>query len=221
MINAVNNRYYNSETVNKGSMRSIIGDTKFAMSDSGLKCPYSNLAKDGIIEYNGVTFCCDYKHNAITLGDVVSNPKKVLTIGLSGGGVLKVNVDNLDDLGKASGMFSPADLNAIMRAIQTYKHCTSKLNEIEDEENESPEEIAQDDETAEASKNTSLEELRLYNEEMMEKLISKDALLNDSSDIKLDYEERLSDEELERRIDMLFEDSGKNIQSMAEEFINE
>lgn len=33
-----------------------------------------------------------------------------------------------------------------MRAIQTYKHCTSKLNEIEDEENESPEEIAQDDE---------------------------------------------------------------------------
>jgi len=130
---------------------------------------------------------------------------------LSGGGVLKVNVDNLDDLGKASGMFSPADLNAIMRAIQTYKHCTSKLNEIEDEENESPEEIAQDDETPEASKNTSLEELRLYNEEMMEKLISKDALLNDSSDIKLDYEERLSDEELERRIDMLFEDSERNI----------
>ena len=134
-----------------------------------------------------------------------------MKINVQDGGVLKVNVDNLDDLGKASGMFSPADLNAIMRAIQTYKHCTSKLNEIEDEENESPEEIAQDDETAEASKNTSLEVLRLYNEEMMEKLISKDALLNDSSDIKLDYEERLSDEELERRIDMLFEDSGRNI----------
>ena len=211
MINALNNRSYNSDIVKKGSMRTIIGDTKFAMPDSGLKCPYSNLAKDGVIEYNGVTFCCDYKHNAITLGDVVSNPKKVLTIGLSGGGVLKVNVDNLDDLSRASGMFSPADLNAIMRAIQTYKHCTSKLNEIEDEENESPEEIAQDDETTETSKNTSLEELRLYNEEMMEKLISKDALLNDPSDIKLDYEERLSDEELERRIEMLFEDSERNI----------
>ena len=46
---------------------------------------------------------------------------------------------------------------------------------------------------------------------MMEKLISKDALLNDLSDIKLDYEERLSDEELERRIEMLFEDSERNI----------
>ncbi len=60
-----------------------------------------------------------------------------------------------------------------------------------------------------------LEELRLYNEEMMEKLISKDAFLNDPSDIKLDYEERLSDEELERRIEMriemLFEDSERNI----------
>lgn len=178
MINALNKYSYSSEIINKVQKKPTEGIMAFSMPDSGLKCPYSNLAKDGIIEYNGVTFCCDYKHNAITLGDVVSNPKKVLTIGLSGGGVLKVNVDNLDDLGKASGMFSPADLNAIMRAIQTYKHCTSKLNEIEDEENESPEEIAQDDETAEASKNTSLE----------------------------DYEERLSDEELERRIDRLFEE---------------
>ena len=46
---------------------------------------------------------------------------------------------------------------------------------------------------------------------MMEKLISRDALLNDPSDKKLDYEERLSDEELERRIEMLFEDSERNI----------
>ena len=61
-----------------------------------------------------------------------TNPRKVLTIGLSGGGSLKVNADNLDSLSKAVGMFSPADLNAIMRAIQTYKHCTSKLKEMED-----------------------------------------------------------------------------------------
>ena len=29
------------------------------------KCPYSHLAKDGLIEYNGVIFVCDYKRNMI------------------------------------------------------------------------------------------------------------------------------------------------------------
>lgn len=32
---------------------------------------------------------------------------------------LKVNVDNLGDLAKAAGMFTPKDLNAIMRAIES------------------------------------------------------------------------------------------------------
>lgn len=34
------------------------------------KCPYSFLAKDGVIQYKGVTFVCDYKQNAITLGNM-------------------------------------------------------------------------------------------------------------------------------------------------------
>lgn len=97
------------------------------------KCPYSHLAKDGIIEYNGVTFVCDYKTNSICLGDM-SNPKNVLNISLPSGGNLKVNVDNFGDLSKAAGMFSPADLNAIMRAIAQYNHCTKKLNELDEEE---------------------------------------------------------------------------------------
>ena len=104
------------------------------------KCPYSHLAKDGLIEYNGVTFVCDYKTNSICLGDM-SNPKNVLNISLPCGGNLKVNVDNFGDLSKAAGMFSPADLNAIMRAIAQYNHCTKKLNELDEEEIETVENV--------------------------------------------------------------------------------
>ena len=97
-------------------------------------CPYSSLAKDGLIEYNGVVFVCDYKSNSICLGDM-TNPQDVLNIELPSGGCLKVNVNNFDDLSMAAGMFSPADLNAIMRAIAQYNHYSSKLREMEDEEN--------------------------------------------------------------------------------------
>lgn len=97
--------------------------------------PYGSLAKDGIIEYNGVTFVGDPKTHTISLGDV-SDPKKTLNISLPSGGNLKVNVNNLEDLSKAAGMFSPEDLNAILRAIEQYKHCSSKLKEIDDMENE-------------------------------------------------------------------------------------
>lgn len=99
------------------------------------KYPYARLAQDDVINYNGVTFYCDKKTNSICLGDM-SDDKKVLNVPLPSGGHLKVNVENFGDIGKAAGMFSPADLNAIMRAIAQYNHCTSKLDEIEDEEDE-------------------------------------------------------------------------------------
>ena len=105
-------------------------------------CPYSALAQDGVIQYNGVTFICDSDTNSICLGDM-SNPKKVLNIPLSSGGHLKVNVDNLDAIPQASGMFSAEDMGAILRAISEYEHCTSKLEEIEEEENEAVEEAAE------------------------------------------------------------------------------
>jgi len=38
--------------------------------------PYSYLAEDGVITYNGVSFFCDYENNAITLGDM-SDEKNV------------------------------------------------------------------------------------------------------------------------------------------------
>ncbi|MCR5486608.1 MAG: hypothetical protein K6F35_03655 [Lachnospiraceae bacterium] len=107
-------------------------------------CPYDHLAKDGVIEYNGVAFLCDYKTNSICLGDM-TNEKEVLNISLPSGGNLKVNVNNFGDLARAAGMFSPADLNAIMRAIAQYNHCTSKLNELEEEETETIENAKEPD----------------------------------------------------------------------------
>lgn len=65
------------------------------------KVPYGYLAKDGIITYNGVTFVCDEKTNSICLGD----------------------------LAKAIGMFSPEDVNRIMRAI----HQDTKIQSMQQE----------------------------------------------------------------------------------------
>lgn len=118
-----------NEQVQRGTLFSEL------MDPNAKKAPYSYLAKDGIVEYNGVTFVCDYKKNALCLGDV-SDPKKILNISLPSGGCLKVNKDNIGDLQRAAGMFSPEDLNAIMRAIAQYNHCTSKLNEMDEEEEE-------------------------------------------------------------------------------------
>ena len=95
------------------------------------KVPYEHLAKDGMIEYNGVVFVCDEKTNSICLGDM-TNPKDVITVALSGGGCLKVNRSNLGDLAKAAGMFSPEDLNLIMRAIAQDTKIQSMEKEIED-----------------------------------------------------------------------------------------
>lgn len=127
-----------SDQVQRGTLFSEL------MDPSAKKAPYSYLAKDGIVEYNGVTFVCDYKKNALCLGDV-SNPKNVLNISLPSGGCLKVNKDNIGDLQRAAGMFSPEDLNAIMRAIAQYNHCTSKLNEIDEEEEEVAESVTDQD----------------------------------------------------------------------------
>lgn len=78
--------------------------------------PYGYLAEDGVITYNGVIFVCDEQKNAICLGDM-SDKGNVLTIPLSGGGSLMVNRNNLGDLSQAISMFSPEDINRILRAI--------------------------------------------------------------------------------------------------------
>lgn len=98
------------------------------------KVPYGSLAKDGVITYKGVTFVCDEKTNSICLGDM-SNKKNVLNIPLSGGGCLRVNRDNIGDLAKAIGMFSPEDVNRILRAIAQDAKIQSMQQELEDMEN--------------------------------------------------------------------------------------
>ena len=97
------------------------------------KVPYGRLAKDGVIIYNGVCFVCDEESNSICLGDM-TDKENVLNIPLSGGGHLKVNRDSLGLLSKAVGMFSPEDLNLIMRAISQDTKIQSVQKEIEDEE---------------------------------------------------------------------------------------
>lgn len=97
------------------------------------KVPYEHLAVDGVINYNGVCFVCDAKTNSICLGDM-TDKKNVLTITLSGGGHLKVHRDNLGELSRAVGMFSPEDLNLIMRAIAQDTKIQSMKKEIEDTE---------------------------------------------------------------------------------------
>ena len=105
------------------------------------KAPYDYLAKDGIINYKGVVFVCDEKNNCLCLGDV-SDKKNVLTISLSGGGCLKVNRDNLGDLADAIDMFSPEDINLIMRAIAQDNKARSMQKEMEDTVSEVGEELA-------------------------------------------------------------------------------
>lgn len=97
------------------------------------KAPYGYMAENGVISYNGVSFVCDEKTNSICLGNM-DDKENVLTIALSGGGHLKVHRDNLGDLSRAAGMFSPEDLNLIMRAIAQDTKLQSMKNEIDDME---------------------------------------------------------------------------------------
>ena len=105
------------------------------------KVPYGYLAKDGIINYNGVVFTCDEKTNSICLGDV-TDKKQVINIPLSGGGHLKVNRKNLGQLSKAIGMFSPEDVNLILRAIHLDTKVQSVQKEVDDLEAGVGEQIA-------------------------------------------------------------------------------
>lgn len=108
---------------------------------SASKVPYGHLAKDGVIEYNGVVFTCDEKSNSICLGDMTDSDN-VINIPLSGGGCLKVNRDNIDQLSKAISMFSPEDINRILRALHQDAKIRSKQKEIDDLKDGVGEEIA-------------------------------------------------------------------------------
>ena len=98
------------------------------------KVPYGEMAEDGVIEYNGVTFVCDYQHNRLTLGDT-TNKEDCINIPLSGGGSLLVNRDNIDDLSRAIGMFSPEDVKRILEALARDNKIQQMKKELDDMEN--------------------------------------------------------------------------------------
>ena len=98
------------------------------------KVPYGEMAEDGVIEYNGVIFVCDYEHNRLTLGDT-TNKEDCINIPLSGGGSLLVNRDNIDALSKAIGMFSPEDVKRILEALARDNKIRQMKKELDDMEN--------------------------------------------------------------------------------------
>ena len=96
--------------------------------------PYGEfMGSDGNIHYNGAVLVYDGLSNAICMGDM-SNENNVLTIPLSGGGSLKVNRDNLGDLSGIIDMFSPEDVERIMRAIAEDKKAQQAQQELEEDE---------------------------------------------------------------------------------------
>lgn len=129
------------------------GGNLISSIDTAPKVPYGYLARDGVITYNGVQFVCDEKTNSICLGDM-TDKKQVINIPLSGGGHLKVNRANLGQLSKAIGMFSPEDINLILRAIHLDTKVQSMQKEVEDLEASVGEQIADGDSSADADRKT-------------------------------------------------------------------
>lgn len=110
------------------------GENQTVQLTAEKKAPYSYLAKDGIISYNGVNFICDDEKQRICLGDV-SNPRDCITVNLSDGGSLVVNRDNLGDLSKAIGMFSPEDVKRILCAIAKDNKAREMKAQLDEDEN--------------------------------------------------------------------------------------
>lgn len=98
------------------------------------KAPYAHLAKDGIIEHNGVIFVCDDEKQQLTLGDV-SDPRACITVQLSDGGSFVFNRNKIGELAKAIDMFSPEDVKRIMYAIAQDAQCRRMENELEEDIN--------------------------------------------------------------------------------------
>lgn len=125
------------------------------------KAPYSILAdENNQIIYNGVVFYCDDRTNSICLGDMTQEDN-ILNIPLSKGGCLKVNRDNIGDLSKAIDMFSPEDINLIMRAITLDNKLQQMKMKIEEDENGIGEEAESTigDTVSEANQTTNSEKL--------------------------------------------------------------
>lgn len=93
--------------------------------------PYGILARDGIIDYNGVIFVCDPKTNSINLGDC-SVRSNCISVQLECGGFLNINRENIGQLAGCMDMFSAEDQERILRAIHQDQHLVRKNHEIDE-----------------------------------------------------------------------------------------
>ena len=110
---------------------------KPAIREKNQGAPYSYLANEnGVIEYNGTVFTLDNERKWLCLGNIdLNHMEQVIRIPLSEGGCLMVNRNNIDDLARAIGMFSPEDINRIMRAIADDNKAQEAQEEIEEDTN--------------------------------------------------------------------------------------
>lgn len=109
---------------------------KPAIPEKNQGAPYSYLANEnGVIEYNGTVFTLDNERKWLCLGNIdLNHMEQVIRIPLSEGGCLMVNRNNIDDLAKAIGMFSPEDINRILRALKLDGKIQQMKREIEEME---------------------------------------------------------------------------------------
>ncbi|MCM1283295.1 MAG: hypothetical protein NC180_07355 [Muribaculaceae bacterium] len=130
------------KNMKSGDFAARLGEAEAAITREGFghlnedpdRNKYFRLADaNGLINYKGVIFQCDYDTNTLTLGDC-SDRSKCLHIPLSGGGSLLVNRDSLGDLNAAISMFSAEDIGRILRAIELDKLARDNEMELADEE---------------------------------------------------------------------------------------
>ncbi|RKI41409.1 hypothetical protein D7V86_07240 [bacterium D16-51] len=102
--------------------------------------PYSQYMEDGVILYNGVVFTCNPVEHSICLGDM-SDYRQVVTIPLAGGGLLKVNRNEIGSLARAMGMFCAEDVGNILRVLSEDRQVRANQHAIEEEENRTMEDM--------------------------------------------------------------------------------
>ena len=126
---------------------------------------------------------------------------------------MNVNVDSIDQLSKAASMFTPEDLNAIMRAIHEYNHCTRKRHEIEEEKSKPIEDVAGENETPDAESEQEAKEISFAEKikEFRSELYYK--LINNETEIKIQLG---SQEFSEKDWDKLMERVDKELERVQE-----
>lgn len=108
------------------------GDFLKAMEKMSEKDPIARESENGIYTHeSGVTFEVDTVRKTITLGDV-SEGQRTISVRLSTGYTLTVNMNHLEDLAKCIDKFLPEDVKRILNAISAETHKDKRIMEEEE-----------------------------------------------------------------------------------------